>query len=248
MDAHASIYTEWLCRAAATRLEVVRLGQVHLGIYIGGSGGHVPNEHLGGYRCNWTQIGRSSCTEHGRTCAGQMTFPLLWQRLLKCTLGIVLVEQNTYSVATSRAIQKDWPKQLKAIKTLNRQLERGQHCSMIACEGGVQCIAWKDRKAIPIINTLCKPSSNTTVKRKMKDGTRITVACPEAVQKYNAYIGGVDISDQMRKVYSWREGLESGCCHCSTLSPIFAGCAVISVILREALLKMKPQTRPVQNL
>ena len=90
---------------------------------------------------------------------------------------------------------------MKATKALNRQLQRGQHHSVIICQG-VQCLAWKDKKAIPIINTICKPSSTTTVNQKMKDGTRITVACPEAVQKYNTYMGGVDIADQMRKSYS----------------------------------------------
>ena len=84
--------------------------------------------------------------------------------------------------------------QLKATKALNRQLQRGQHRSVMVCLGA-HCLAWKDKKAIPIINTICKTSSTTTVKRKMKDETRITVTCPEDVQKYNTYIGGVDIAD-----------------------------------------------------
>ena len=150
--------------------------------------------------CRWARIGWSSCTEHVRNSARQGT--LFFDNFFSSVpLASYLLTQNTYCVATTRADRKDWPIQLKATKALNRQLQRRHHHSMIVYHR-VQCLAWKDKKAIPITTTICKSSSTTTVNRKMKDGTRITVACPEAVQKYNTYMGGVDIIDRMRKPYS----------------------------------------------
>lgn len=118
-------------------------------------------------------------------------------------LAAYLRTKNTYCVATTRADRVDWPTPLKAKKQLNHQLKRGEHRSVIVAPG-VQCLLWKDKKAIPFINTTCEPSRETTVMRKKKDGSRITVPCPQSVQLYNSYMGGVDVADQLRKTYSCR--------------------------------------------
>ena len=45
------------------------------------------------------------------------------------------------------------------------------------------------------------------VLRRPKDGTRVSVPCPEAVYKYNRYMGGVDKGDQLRKYYHVEEAV-----------------------------------------
>ena len=116
-------------------------------------------------------------------------------------LAKFLRTKNTYCVATARVDRVAWPSSLKDKKRLNRELKRGEHHSTVVSPG-VQCFVWKDKKAIPFINTICEPSSITSVKRKRKDGSRITVACLKSVQLYNSYMEGVDVADQLRKASS----------------------------------------------
>ena len=151
-----------------------------------------------------------------------------------CTVHCCISINNTTLIGLL-GTRHIWHKPLKAIKTLNCQLQGREHRSVIAHPGG-QCLAQKDKKAIPITNTLCKPSSITMVKWK-KDGTWITVACPEAVQKYNAYMGGVDISDQIRKAHS---------CKRRSLKwwlPLFY-LLVDNSVVNSHIFAMKPQTVP----
>ena len=119
-------------------------------------------------------------------------------------LAAYLRTKNTFCVVTTRADRVDWPTSLKAKKQLNHQLQKGQHRSVIVSPG-VQCLVWRDRKTIPFINTTCEPSKQTIVMRKKKDGSRIIVSCPQSVQLYNSYMGGVDVADQLRKAYSKRK-------------------------------------------
>ena len=53
-----------------------------------------------------------------------------------------------------------------------------------------------------MISTNVQPGAVNTATRKVKDGTTIDVQCPEAVTQYNKYMGGVDISDQIRGYYN----------------------------------------------
>ena len=105
---------------------------------------------------------------------------------------------NTYSIATTRVSRKQWPPELKDIKGLNKQLQRGQHRSSIP-NSNIECLVWKDNKAVAFINTVTPPDSFTTINRKNKDGTRSQVPCPESVKSYNKFMGGVNLADARRK-------------------------------------------------
>ena len=52
------------------------------------------------------------------------------------------------------------------------------------------------------MNNITDPWEVTTVVRKQKDGSNKTYPCPMAVDLYNKYMGGVDLADAMRRVYS----------------------------------------------
>jgi len=106
-----------------------------------------------------------------------------------------LFNDGTGCVATTRADRKKWPQELKSLS-----LSRGQHKSVIVNK--VQAFVWKDKKNVNFLNTMCDSQEMTTVKRKQKDGTSVDVTCPAAVAFYNKHMGGVDLHDHKRKLYS----------------------------------------------
>ena len=103
-------------------------------------------------------------------------------------------------IGTTRTDRKGWPKNLKGLTKLNKQMQRGECQTKIV--DGVQCLVWKDRKVVPIINTISNPNNVSQVMRRNKDGTRSPVPCPDSVRLYNSYMGGVDLFDARRKTYS----------------------------------------------
>ena len=63
---------------------------------------------------------------------------------------------------------------------------------------------WKDRKLVYVMSTNSSPTETTLVKRRTKDGSVDDVVCPESIAKYNRFMGGVDMGDQMRGYYHVR--------------------------------------------
>lgn len=110
-----------------------------------------------------------------------------------------LVERGTLSISTARTNRKHFPRNLTREAA---SLTRGQHVSSQVLDGKVQCFIWKDKKLVAFINTISSPNSVTTVMRKNSDGSRTDVTCPSSVKLYNANMGGVDLADQKRKLYT----------------------------------------------
>ena len=61
--------------------------------------------------------------------------------------------------------------------------------------------AWLDRKVVTAMSSNCQPDDSGTVLRRMQDGSRVPVPCPQSIISYNAYMGGVDRGDQLRGYY-----------------------------------------------
>ena len=112
-----------------------------------------------------------------------------------------LLQDDLYCVATTRTNRKKWPTSMKDTKAQNKALKRGEHISTVV-GGSVECIVWKDNKCVPFINTITQPGLHTTVPRKQKDGRHQDVSCPLPVKLYNQHMGGVDLADSRRKLYS----------------------------------------------
>ena len=71
-------------------------------------------------------------------------------------------------------------------------------------KGKVTASAWKDNKVVTVMSTTSQPSATGTVLRRQRDGTRVSVPCPEAILTYNRNMGGVDRGDQLRGYYNCR--------------------------------------------
>ena len=127
-------------------------------------------------------------------------YHLYFDNFFSCPdLALKLLERKTYSIATARTNRKHFPRELQPAASA---LPRGQHVSSLVFDGKVQCLVWKDKKAVAFINTICDPNETTTVARRNLDGSQTQVSCPSAVKHYNANMGGVDLADQKRKAYT----------------------------------------------
>ena len=62
----------------------------------------------------------------------------------------------------------------------------------------------KDWKTVMVMSSNCHPNEARTVPRRQQDGSRIPIACPESIIRYNKYMGGVDCGDQLRGYYNCR--------------------------------------------
>ena len=60
---------------------------------------------------------------------------------------------------------------------------------------------WKDRKHIYLMSNAYPSSSDDKVRRKLKDGTVITIQAPLVLIGYKKYMSGVDKSNQMKSYY-----------------------------------------------
>ena len=110
-----------------------------------------------------------------------------------------LLSEGTYGCGTIRTNRKQYPSE---ISVEAQRFQRGE--SAFRQSGNLVTTAWKDNKVVNVASTLADPSETTSVDRRQKDGTRISVCCPLCVLLYNMYMGGVDEADQLRGYYHVR--------------------------------------------
>ncbi|XP_037037956.1 piggyBac transposable element-derived protein 4-like [Bradysia coprophila] len=79
------------------------------------------------------------------------------------------------------------------------KLSRGD--SMAKCTNtGVICYKWQDTKEVTLLSN-CHSHIIETTQRKQKDGSYKTFDCPQAINFYNKFMGGVDKADQYSTTY-----------------------------------------------
>lgn len=112
-----------------------------------------------------------------------------------------LLSNGVYACGTYNRTRKCYPSDLQSVAKSGLP-QRGD--ALYRQEGNLLTSLWQDKKTVSFLSTCCQPTSDITVKRRQKDGTRIDVKCPEAVYVYNKFMGGVDKNDQLRGYYSVR--------------------------------------------
>ena len=119
-----------------------------------------------------------------------------------------LKERGTYACGTMRQTSRGFPPALKVSGKGKRELERHglfqRGDSEVVQNGDMTGILWKDNRVVTLLSTNAQPQNHSTVQCRQRDGSRRDVPCPEAMDLYNRYMGGVDRNDQLRQYYHVR--------------------------------------------
>ena len=105
-----------------------------------------------------------------------------------------LQKEKVLACGTIRSTRKDF-----TTLAPDKNLKRGDfdyRCSTT----GVSVYKWRDNCQVHFISNYHKIDA-TTVKRKKRDGSKCTFACPSVVKDYNANMVGVDTHDMLRQLY-----------------------------------------------
>lgn len=87
----------------------------------------------------------------------------------------------------------------KDLPDLPGKFERGKSIAK-SSDDGLIAIKWQDTKEVTLVSN-CHNYNIATVDRRLKDGSKKTFECPEAIQFYNKHMAGVDLSDQFAVMY-----------------------------------------------
>ena len=110
-----------------------------------------------------------------------------------------LLKDGKFYVGTCMSNRKYFPKELVA-KTKKEKMERGCSYAAVCDNTNMRVVAWKDNKTFFMVASAFNPYHQGTCKRRV-DCESKEVSIPEIVQVYNKYMGGVDLSDQLRANY-----------------------------------------------
>lgn len=141
-------------------------------------------------------LGESVVLDLCKSLAGKQSLVAFDNFFTTYGLMNILAHNSVFSVGTVRANRKGLPEMMSK----KSKLERGEF--MYGVKGSVAAIKWQDSKEVTILTSAVSPREVTFVIRKQKDGSNITVPCPEGVTLYNKTMGGVDHFDQLQERYS----------------------------------------------
>lgn len=115
------------------------------------------------------------------------TSVLLLLRLRKKKIG---------ATGTIRKNRKLFPVELLPDEKMKRGEYKFKSCNQISI------VKWQDTKPVFVASNCFDPRKTELITRKMKDGTKQNIICPQMISKYNRFMGGVDRFDQRITCYA----------------------------------------------
>ncbi|XP_070548372.1 piggyBac transposable element-derived protein 4-like [Ptychodera flava] len=105
-------------------------------------------------------------------------------------LAVDLLNRRTYVCSTVRKNSKGLP---PAVSKSATKLKPGDY--VYRKSGEIIATLWHDKRDVTLLSTNCNPGG-VEIQRKGKE-----MFVPTVVRKYNSFMGGVDLSDQMASYY-----------------------------------------------
>ncbi|XP_039296690.1 piggyBac transposable element-derived protein 4-like [Nilaparvata lugens] len=84
--------------------------------------------------------------------------------------------------------------------TDDKLLKRGEFDWSVS-NHGISVYKWKDNKCVNLMSNYHNPNDTLSVQRRGKDGTKISVPCPEILPDYNGNMNFVDNFDRLKGDY-----------------------------------------------
>lgn len=109
-----------------------------------------------------------------------------------------LLAKGTYATGTVRQNRVNFPEVLKSEN--NKNLDTGTY--HFATSGSLTAVLWHDRKDVTMLSTAHNQSIDIVMKRPKGSRDKVQMPCPTCICDYNAYMGGVDLTDQHISYYS----------------------------------------------
>ena len=110
-------------------------------------------------------------------------------------LILKLFKDGIYATGTVRSNRKHMP-----TLTADKRMKRGEH-DWLACDR-ISATKWMDKQSVILLSNYYNPSVVQEINRRVKGSKeKVKVCFPAVIHEYNAYMGGVDLCDQMKVSY-----------------------------------------------
>ena len=117
-----------------------------------------------------------------------------------------LAAKNSLCCGTVNANRVGLPSDMKKTCAAVKKLKRGE--SLRRMSGDVLAVTWMDTRAVNLLCNIPGCLGDADVQRRDKrTGAEITISRPKAIELYNSFMGGVDLSDQ--RVATYRRHIKS---------------------------------------
>ncbi|XP_046681368.1 piggyBac transposable element-derived protein 4-like [Homalodisca vitripennis] len=108
----------------------------------------------------------------------------------------VLQSQKIQACCTVRKDRVNLPKFFNKDQIMRRG-DSDVRCTL----AGLVCVKWMYKKPVIFASNYHDPNEKSSVKRKLKNGTKVDVPSTTLVSDYNKHMGYVDKADQLKKCY-----------------------------------------------
>ena len=105
---------------------------------------------------------------------------------------VKLLEMGIYATVTVRVNRKNMP-----VLKHDKEMKRGEHDWFSS--NHLSAIKWMGNKSVIFLSNYFNPKETQQIERRVKGSKdKVKVTCPSVIQEYNQFMGGVDLSDQMK--------------------------------------------------